>query len=122
TFLPLLGRMGPRVTATLERPGFYPAGGGRLRVEVTPCARLQPLMLEERGAILRRRARAGVANLPRSIAERELHRRAGRPGWQSCRAFSTCARPSPRRPTAAGVSRSREGVCWCACELALIAD
>src|SRR5262245_8861795 len=28
-FLPLIGRMGPSVTATLIRPGFYPAGGGQ---------------------------------------------------------------------------------------------
>src|SRR5512138_2046230 len=28
-FLPLLNRMGPDVRAALERPGFYPAGGGR---------------------------------------------------------------------------------------------
>src|SRR5439155_748866 len=31
-FLPLLGRMGPRVTPVLERRGFYPAGGGRFTV------------------------------------------------------------------------------------------
>src|SRR5690242_17256048 len=29
-FLPLVERMGPRVSAVLERAGFYPAGGGRL--------------------------------------------------------------------------------------------
>src|SRR5687768_8335334 len=28
-YLPLLERMGPRVSMTLERPGFYPAGGGK---------------------------------------------------------------------------------------------
>src|SRR5277367_281638 len=37
-FLPLIARMGPRVTATLEARGFYPAGGGRLRVSVEPAA------------------------------------------------------------------------------------
>ena len=31
-FLPLIARMGPRVSATLEARGFYPAGGGRIRV------------------------------------------------------------------------------------------
>ena len=31
-FLPLVNRMGPRVSATLERHGFYPAGGGRITV------------------------------------------------------------------------------------------
>jgi RNA 3'-terminal phosphate cyclase (ATP) len=80
-FLPLLGRMGPQVTATLDRPGFYPAGGGRLRVEVTPVAALAPLELDSRGDVLARRARAVVANLPRAIAERELARLARRLEW-----------------------------------------
>ena len=30
-FLPLVNRMGGRARASLIRPGFYPAGGGRLR-------------------------------------------------------------------------------------------
>src|SRR6476620_518674 len=33
TFLPHLARFGPTVTATLARPGFFPAGGGRLEIE-----------------------------------------------------------------------------------------
>ena len=71
-FLPLLNRMGPSVKATLERPGFYPAGGGRMRVRVTPARKLVPLHLLERGAVVGCTARATVARLPRSIAEREL--------------------------------------------------
>lgn len=83
TFLPLVARMGPRVEATLERPGFYPAGGGRLRVTVAPCPRLQPLELEQRGPIVRQRARAVLSNLPRSIGEREIHRLRERLGWEA---------------------------------------
>jgi RNA 3'-terminal phosphate cyclase (ATP) len=86
TFLPLVGRMGPRVQATLERAGFYPAGGGRIRVSIAP-APLMPLVLERRGAILGCRARAIVANLPRLIAERELSRLARRFDWER-RAYS----------------------------------
>src|SRR5262249_61786067 len=37
-FLPIVHRMGPRVEAALERPGFYPAGGGPLPRPVTPAA------------------------------------------------------------------------------------
>jgi RNA 3'-terminal phosphate cyclase (ATP) len=72
TFLPLLNRMGARVTARLERHGFYPAGGGRFIVEITPAQQLRQIKLDDRGAITGRRARALVANLPRHIAEREL--------------------------------------------------
>ena len=72
SFLPLINRMGPTVTAELERPGFYPAGGGRFSVNITPIASLLPLEMLERGAIRSIKARAVVANLPRSIAEREV--------------------------------------------------
>jgi RNA 3'-terminal phosphate cyclase (ATP) len=72
SFLPLINRMGPTVTAELERPGFYPAGGGRFTVSIAPVPRVLPLDLVERGAIRDLRARAIVANLPRSIGEREV--------------------------------------------------
>ena len=80
-FLPLVNRMGARVEATLERPGFYPAGGGRFRVTVTPTKALGPLVLEQRGTIHVRRVRAVVANLPRAVGERELNRFAARTQW-----------------------------------------
>lgn len=96
-YLPLLRRMGPQVTAHLERPGFYPAGGGRLRISVTPTARLAPLVLEDRGTVRRRRARAIVAHLPRSIAERELARLVHRLKWQPG-AFAIEERPDATGP------------------------
>jgi RNA 3'-terminal phosphate cyclase (ATP) len=71
-FLPIVTRLGGAVTVSLERPGFYPAGGGRFVATVTGGAPLQCLDLRERGAIVRRRARAHVANLPRHIGEREV--------------------------------------------------
>ncbi len=71
-FLPLLRRMGPRVEATLERAGFYPAGGGRFEVRIEPVAKLGRLDLPERGEIKRRLARALVAGLPASIGHREV--------------------------------------------------
>jgi len=71
-FLPLLNRMGPKVAATLARPGFYPAGGGRFNVMIEPAAKLEGIDLNTRGEIVSRRARALVAALPRNIAEREL--------------------------------------------------
>jgi len=71
-FLPLLHRMGPAVRLKLDRYGFYPAGGGKIRVTVQPAAALQRLDLLERGAVTRCSARSIVANLPSHIAEREL--------------------------------------------------
>ncbi len=72
TFLPLIHRMGPKVRAKLDRHGFYPAGGGKMRVTIEPAAGLNRLDIAERGAVLRLRAVALVARLPRHVAEREL--------------------------------------------------
>jgi RNA 3'-terminal phosphate cyclase (ATP) len=80
-FLPLVNRMGPNVTATLERAGFYPAGGGRFVVNVQPAAKLLPLHLPERGEIKRRLAKAVVAALPGEIAKRELQKVEKMLGW-----------------------------------------
>ena len=71
TFLPILKRMGATVDASLERFGFYPAGGGRMTFTIAPCAALQPCTLLERGAT-RVHARGLVASLPESIAKREM--------------------------------------------------
>jgi len=70
-FVATIARMGARVRVDLVRHGFYPAGGGEIRVAID-AAPLAPLHLLERGRILRRRAEALVSNLPLSIAEREL--------------------------------------------------
>ena len=72
TFLPLIARMGPRVSVKLERYGFYPAGGGRFVAEIEPCRSLTPIYLGVRGEIRSKRVRAIVANLSRRIAEREI--------------------------------------------------
>ena len=71
-FLPLLNRMGPGVSATLKRPGFYPAGGGQVEVAIQPAAALARLDLLERGGLRRVEARAVVAGLPGVIAVPEL--------------------------------------------------
>ncbi|HEY8521935.1 MAG TPA: RNA 3'-terminal phosphate cyclase [Gammaproteobacteria bacterium] len=70
-YLPLIERMGPRVAIGLERAGFEPAGGGRVRVRVEPVARLEPLRLETRGALQALEAEVMVSKLSRHIAERE---------------------------------------------------
>jgi RNA 3'-terminal phosphate cyclase (ATP) len=70
-FLPLLRRAGGQVELTLERPGFYPAGGGRYRARITPSS-LTPLSLVEAGALVEVRARAVVAQIPDGVGHREL--------------------------------------------------
>ncbi len=81
TFLPQMDRLGAKVEALLERPGFYPAGGGRFRVFVHPSQSLAPFDLVERGAIQRRTVWAVVAGLPEHIARRETARVLERLTW-----------------------------------------
>ena len=80
-FLPLVRRMGAGVAAALERAGFYPAGGGRLAVGVTPAAGLCGLDLLERGEIHRRSGTVLLANLPGHIAAREVETLVRQTGW-----------------------------------------
>ena len=70
-YLPLIERMGPRIAIDLERVGFEPVGGGRVRVRVQPVRRLEPLRLETRGALRAIEAEVMLSKLPRHIAERE---------------------------------------------------
>jgi RNA 3'-terminal phosphate cyclase (ATP) len=80
-FLPIVNRMGPRVEADLQRPGYAPAGGGRMRVTVEPVSRLSRIELLERGNLQRYSARAVVAGLSPEIAKRELAVLERRLGW-----------------------------------------
>lgn len=72
SFLPLINRMGPRVTATLDRHGFHPGGGGRFTLEIIPAPALAGFDLVERGETISRSVRALVSNLPAHIGEREV--------------------------------------------------
>ena len=81
TFLPLVKRLGPRVTLNLERYGFYPPGGGRFNVSIEPESVLQRLDLNERGETVAEVARALVVKLPPSIGERELAVIREKMGW-----------------------------------------
>lgn len=69
-FLPLLQRMGARVSLDVERVGLYPAGGGRVVAHIEPSA-LTPLRLHERGARRALGAEALIAGVPEHVAVRE---------------------------------------------------
>ncbi|MEX0653015.1 MAG: RNA 3'-terminal phosphate cyclase [Phycisphaeraceae bacterium] len=84
-FVPLLNWMRPHVVLELERPGFYPAGGGRFTATIEPAAggRLEGIELLERGGDRGRCAVAMVAKLPRHIAERELKKVQAMLNWSA---------------------------------------
>ena len=81
TYLPLLAKIGPQVETKLMRPGFYPAGGGEFRVDITPTKSLKSLALTDRGEITRRTVRLMFAHLPFHIIERERRKIAEKTDW-----------------------------------------
>ncbi len=97
SFLPIVNRMGPQVSVRLVRHGFYPRGGGRIEVEITP-APLRQIDCLYRGALVDCSATAVFAGLPFDIAEREV--RAARkilPDWPD-EAFAVRELPADRGP------------------------
>lgn len=72
SFLPHLRAMGASVQVTMERPGFFPAGGGRFVATIEPWTERRSVDLMEPGEVRARRARVLLAQLPRSIGAREL--------------------------------------------------
>ena len=80
-FLPVINRMGPNVSARLTRHGFYPRGGGRIEVDITPGS-LNPIDCIDRGALRSVSATALIAGLPSDVAAREIATaRKLLPGW-----------------------------------------
>jgi len=80
-FIPIINSMGPKINAQLERPGYYPKGGGKLKVTIQPADKLRTFHINKRGEINECRANAIVAGLPRHIAERELGVIEQKLGW-----------------------------------------
>lgn len=71
-WLPLVRQMGVKAELELLRYGFYPAGGGEIRVSTRPVQGLSGLELGKRGGLLRTLATSVVAGIPGSVARREL--------------------------------------------------
>jgi RNA 3'-terminal phosphate cyclase (ATP) len=71
-FAPQLHRMGVGLTFQFRIPGFFPAGGGEFQARIEPVAKLEPFSLLEKGELRHKRAFIYLANLPTSIADREI--------------------------------------------------
>lgn len=82
SYLPLINKMGPQVTTRIERHGFYPAGGGRVVVDIRPTPFLTGFDLMSTGRVLNRRLAALVGNLPTEIGDREIARAVRKLNWR----------------------------------------
>lgn len=75
-FLRNLGRMGAQTAFMLDKWGWYPKGGGRVRAEVTPTRNLRGVDFRERGRLLSASGASAISNLPKGIALRQRDRAA----------------------------------------------
>ncbi len=73
-FLPMLEWMGVSSQAVIERWGFYPKGGGKIRLKINPVHELNPISLAERGLLKKVRGISAISNLPKHVAERQRER------------------------------------------------
>ena len=70
-FLPTVSGMGLDAELRTETWGWYPVGGGTVRVHVHPLHALRPLDLSERGDLVALTGCSVVSDLPLSIARRQ---------------------------------------------------
>lgn len=72
-FIPILRRLGIDIEAEIESYGFYPRGGGRVRLRINGKKFKKQGFIEilDRGRILLAKGISGVANLPITIAQRQ---------------------------------------------------
>ncbi len=71
---PFLERIGVRSRFEIDLWGWYPIGGGRVTAKIEPTHEIKPLVLTDRGRLLRVRGISCVSNLPEHIAQRQRER------------------------------------------------
>jgi RNA 3'-terminal phosphate cyclase (ATP) len=70
-YLPVLKRMGISIESNLDRYGFVPAGGGRIRFTLPGGQNTKPIELLSRGEELERRIHCLNAKVPDDVAHKE---------------------------------------------------
>jgi len=79
-WVPAIARLGYRVAVHARRPGWYPAGAGRLYLDVDPARPRGWVNLQGRGALRRIGVFAVASRLPEHVPRRmveQVHRRFG---------------------------------------------
>ena len=67
-----LSRIGIGFSSEAERRGYYPRGGGRVRVEVQPCPQIKPLTMVEPQGEYPATIMSRCGHLPAHVAERQM--------------------------------------------------
>ncbi|HMP78037.1 MAG TPA: RNA 3'-terminal phosphate cyclase [Pirellulaceae bacterium] len=96
-YLSIINQLGPHIGCELLSHGFYPAGGGKIRVSIEPSAHLRGLELMELGGPPIGQVTALVSRLPEHIGQRECELIRHRAGWQAkqCTVRNVTDSPGP---------------------------
>ena len=90
-----MASLGMPVTLAMPTPGYYPEGGGKLEAWIEP-AKLRPLVLENRGELIKIHGRVETTNLPDGIARRMANRARERLADRGFEAeVTSCRTPGP---------------------------
>lgn len=94
-YLAALARMGVEASISVERRGFFPAGGGKWTIAVTPPAELRPLAMLERGEALEQGAKVLWNRIPSEEPLRARAHLAQGMGWNPAGIVLEEAKESP---------------------------
>jgi len=95
-FFPLVRSMGAKLSGTITSYGFYPAGGGKLEITVEGGAKLDELVLRNRGQVVTTQLRALVSQIPGIVGAREVESFcAAVPWWDRSTARPEVVKQSP---------------------------
>lgn len=109
--LPLMEKMGVHARLCVLRRGYFPKGGGEVRLQIGPTAHLDPFVVEQRGPVETVEIHAHVAHLAPDILQRmtEAARRQLPPALPVRELVETCAPQTSLGPGGAIVLCARAG-------------
>lgn len=104
-FLPMVAEMGLRCHYSMTRAGYYPEGGGEVRIEIPAIDELSPIRITQMERPNHVHLTSAVSRLPMSIAERQLNTASARLKSMDLRAESLLTQyPSPGQGTVVFIS------------------
>ena len=73
-WIPFMRRIGFQAEVKLKRAGFYPKGGGEIISSIEPIKVILPLVIKERGNLIKVIGISAVGDLSKGVAERRKER------------------------------------------------